>query len=81
MIHAASFGWVYQPISYFSKEELAHADMVYDADDRPYKKEMTGQTEQAEKESVRIYNVNGEQVTYEVYQEMCERYWMLSADF
>ncbi len=59
MTHAASFGWVYQPISYFSKEELAHADMVYDADDRPYKKEMTGQTE---KESVRIYYVNGEQV-------------------
>ena len=64
MTHAVSFGWVYQPISYFSKEELAHADMVYDADDKPYKKEM-----------------NGEQVAYEVYQEVCERYWVLSTDF
>lgn len=78
MTHAVSFGWVYQPISYFSKEELAHADMVYDADDKPYKKEMTGQME---KESVRIYYVNGEQVAYEVYQEVCERYWVLSTDF
>ncbi len=81
MTDVVSFGWAYQPGAYFSKEELTHADMVYDADDKPYKKEMAGQTEQAEKESVRIYQVNGEQVMYEAYQDVFERYRVLPTGF
>lgn len=72
----ASFGCIMQPIADFSDEELAHAELVYDGDGKPYTKEMI---EQAENGKIAvIYFVNDEQTTIEVCQEMEERYLMLS---
>lgn len=72
---ADCFEWTMQPISYFSNEDLACAELVYDADEQPYTKE---QIAQADQEIAQIYRVNQEQVTLEEYQAMQDRYQMLS---
>lgn len=71
---AADFGWTSQPVSYFSDEDLACAELVYDADEQPYTKEKLAQADQ---EIAQIYRVNQEQVTLEKYQAMEDRYQML----
>lgn len=71
---AASFSWLYQPIAYFSGEELERAELVYDMEGQPYTKE---EIESAEEELAEIYYVNGKQTTIEAYREMCDRYDML----
>lgn len=71
---AVSFSWLYQPIAYFSGEELERAELVYDTEGQPYTKE---EIAQAEEEPAEIYFINGEQTTIEAYREMRDRYNML----
>lgn len=75
MTRSASFGSLTQPIAYFSNEELEHAEMVYDGEDKPYTKERIAQA--GDEEIVQTYSTNGAQVTIEEYQEMRERYQMI----
>lgn len=75
MTRIASYGWMAQPISYYSEEELEHAELVYGQEGMPYTKEMIEQAEQ--EEIVQVYSVNGVQTTIETYQEMKDRYWVL----
>ncbi len=75
MKNTVSFGYITQPISFYSEEELEHAELIYDNEDKPYTKEKIAQ---AENERVQKYSVNGVQTTIEEYQKMMERYQILS---
>ena len=72
----ASFKYIVQPVSYYSDEQLAHAELVYDEEDKPYTKEMIEQA--GSEKHAWIYYVNGEQTTIEKYQELEDRYEMIS---
>ena len=74
MASIASFGHMNQAIGNYRTEELEHAELVYDQENRPYTKEML---EQVEGGSVQIYSVNDVQTTIEEYQEMRGRYQIL----
>lgn len=76
MTRIASFDWICQPMSYFGEGQLAHAELVYNGDGEPYTEEMIAEPEN--ENIVWIYSVNGEQTTIEAYDEMVERYQMLS---
>ena len=73
VMRIASFEWIEKPISSFGEEVLAHAEMIYDGDDKPYTKESIEQA-QKDKLTVTVYYVNGEQTSIEKYQEMSDRY-------
>lgn len=72
----ASFEWICQPISYFSEEQLAHAELVYDGDGEPYTEEMIAEAENGKPAT--IYLMNDVQTAVEAYQEMAERYQEIS---
>ncbi len=75
----ASFEYICQSSMRFSNEELeklAQAGLIYGVDDEPYTKEMFEQAEGGE--ITLIYFVNDGQTTIEKYQEMEDRYEMIS---
>ena len=75
----ASFECMVQSSMHYSKEELEElmrAGLIYCADDKPYTKEMYEQAEGGQ--ITLIYFVNDGQTTIEKYQEMADRYRVLS---
>lgn len=76
MTSIASFGYITQVISNYSDEELAHAELLYDEEDKPYTKETLAQADK-ERDSAQQYLVNGVQTTIEEYQQMRDRYQIL----
>lgn len=74
MTQAVSFEYIAQSIMDYSEEELEHAELLYDWEDKPYTKERLAE---AENESALKYSVNGIQTTIEEYQEIRDRYQIL----
>ena len=75
----ASLEYMAQSSMHYSNEELEklmQAGLIYSADDKPYTKEMYEQAESGE--ITLIYFVNDGQTTVEKYQEMEDRYRILS---